>query len=59
MRSLSKSTKEADKYVTARLNDISACQHVLRIIMDISDLIVREVRPQRMQKLMTEAILQG
>lgn len=33
-------------FMSVALKDISACQHVVRIITGIPDLIVREVRPQ-------------
>ncbi len=33
-------------FMSVALKDIPACQHVIRIITGIPDLIVREVRPQ-------------
>lgn len=49
----------SDQFMTVALQDILACQHVLRIITGVSDLIVKEVRTQyRISKLYShDAIL--
>ena len=49
----------SNEFMAVALNDIPACQHVLRVITGISDLIVKEVRMQyRISKLYShDAIL--
>ena len=49
----------SNEFMTVALQDIPACQHVLRVITGISDLVVKEVRTQyRISKLYShDAIL--